>query len=102
MEDMSNTHNISLIDDDSTAAGIHYTDERKSQSEENPAYDSDVAIQVPNVNITEKTNNKDKLSSDVDIASSGIVAKTNSDSESDEGNIPLGENCDGYDGNTGK
>ena len=91
-----------MIDDDSTAPGIHHKDERKSQSEENPAYDSDVAIQVPNVNITEKTNNKDELSSDVDIAPSGIVAKTISDSESDEGNIPLGEKCDGYIRKTGK
>ena len=102
MEDMSNTHKVSLLDDDRSASGIHDTDERLSQSEGNPGYDPDVVIHVPNVNITQNVNNKDELSSDVDIAPSGIVAKMNSNSESDEGNIAVGANSHADIGNTGK
>ena len=94
MQDMSNTQNVSFIDVHSTACDIDDTDERKSQSEENAAYDSDVPIQVTNQNITEKSSNKDELSSDVDIAPSGIVARRNDDYESDKGNIPLKQNWD--------
>ena len=95
MQDMLNTQNVSLIDVHSTAGHIDDRDERRSQSEENPDYDSDVPIQVTNGNITEKTSNKDEFSSDVDIAPSGIVATTNYEYDSDEGNISLAANCDG-------
>ena len=76
MQDMSNTHNASLIDIHSTAGDSGDRDKRKYQSEENATYDSDVAMQVTTGNITEKMTNKDELSSDVDIAPSGIVART--------------------------
>ena len=102
MQDMWNTHNASLIDIHSTAGHSGDTDKRKSQSEENAAYDSDVAIQVTTGNITEKTANRDELSSDVDIAPSGIVARTNDEYESDERYLALPQNSDGSMQNTGK
>ena len=102
MQDMSNTHNASLIDIHSTAGHSGDTDERKSQSEENAAYDSDVAMQVTTGDITEKMINRDELSSDVDIAPSGIVARTNNEYESDEGYLALPQNSDGSMANTGK
>ena len=89
MQDTLNTHNASLIDIHSTAVHNGDTDKRKSQSEENAAYDSDVAMQVTTGNITEKMTNRDELSSDVDIAPSGIVARTNNEYESDEGYLAV-------------
>ena len=44
MQDMSNTHNASLIDIHSSAGHNGDTDNRKSESQENAAYDSDVAM----------------------------------------------------------
>ena len=44
MQDMSNTHNASLIDIHSTAGHSGDRHKRKSQPEENAAYDSDVAM----------------------------------------------------------
>ena len=102
MQDMWNTHNASLIDINSTAGHSGDTDKRKSQSEENAAYDSDVAIQVTTGNITEKMTNRDELSSDVNIAPSDIVARTNNEYESDEGYLALPQNSDGSMQNTGK
>ena len=95
MQDMSNTHNASLIDIHSSAGHNGDTDNRKSESEENAAYDSDVAMQVTTGNITEKITNRDELSSDVDIAPSGIVARTNDEYESDEGYLALPQNSSG-------
>ena len=54
MQDRSNTHNTSLIDIHSSAGHNGDTDNRKSESEENAAYDSDVAMQLTTGNITEK------------------------------------------------
>ena len=71
------------------------TDNRKSESEENVAYDSDVAMQVTTGNITEQMTNRDELSSDVDIAPSGIVARTNDEYESDEGYLAVAQNSAG-------
>ena len=102
MQDMSNTHNESLIDIHSTAGDSGDRDKRKSQSEENAAYDSDVAMQVTTPNITEKMTNRDELSSDVDIAPSGIVARTNDEYESDEGYLAVPQNSAGSMPNTGK
>ena len=59
---MSNTHNASLIDIHTSAGHNGDTDNRKSESEENAAYDSDVAMQVTTGNITEKMTNRDELS----------------------------------------
>ena len=101
IQDMSNTHSVSLIDIHSTVGHSGDTDKRKSQSEENAVYDSDVAIEVTTGNITEKRTNTDELSSDVDIAPSGIVARTN-EYESDEGYLALPQNSDGSMQNTGK
>ena len=102
MQDMSNTHNIYLINIHSTAGHSGDTHKRKSQSEENAAYNSDVAIKVTTGNIPEKTTNRDELSSDVDIAPSGIVARTNNEYESDEGYLALPQKSDGSMQNTGK
>ena len=102
MQDMLNTHNASLIDIHSTAGHSGDTDNRKSESEENAAYDSDVAMQVTTGNITEKMTNSDELSSDVDIAPSGIVARTNDEYESDEGYLAVPQNSSGSMPNTGK
>ena len=102
MQDMWNTHNASLIDIHSTAGHSGDTDKTKSQSEENAAYVSDVAIQVTTGNITEKMTNRDELSSDVDIAPSVIVARTNDKYESDEGYLALPQNSDGSMPNMGK
>ena len=102
MQDMSNTHNVSLIDIHSTAGHIDDTDERKSQSEENVAYDSDLAIQVTNGNITEKMTNRDERSSDVDIAPSGIVARSDDKYQSDECYLALPQNSHGSMEKTGK
>ena len=102
MQDMSNTHNTSLIDIHSTAGHSGDINERKSQSEENAAYDSDVAMQVTTGDITEKMTNRDELSSDVDIAPSGIVARTNEEYESDEGYLALPQNSNASMANTGK
>ena len=99
---MSNTYNASLIDIHSTAGHSGDRDKRKSQSEENAAYDSDVAMQVTTGNITEKMTNRDELSSDVDIAPSGIVARTNDEYESDEGYLALPQNSAGSMPNMGK
>ena len=44
MQDMSNTHNASLIDIHTSAGHNGDTDNMKSESEENAAYDSDVAM----------------------------------------------------------
>ena len=108
MESMSKKHHESLIDVHSTASGIDATDRRTSKPEENSAYDSDVAAELPTANIKEKTKNHDELLSDVDIAPSGIVRKGNNDfqcqtinSESDEGNRGLQDNSDGDIANTG-
>ena len=102
MQDMWNTLKASLIDIHSTAGHSGDTDKRKSQSEDNAAYDSDVALQVTTGNITVKMTNRDELSSDVDIASSDIVARTNDEYESDEGYLALPQNFDGSMPNTGK
>ena len=102
MQDMSNTHNVSLIDIHSTAGDSGDRDKRKSQSEENAAYDSDVAVQVTTGNITEEMTNRDDLSSDVDIAPSGIVARTNDKYELDEGYLAVRQNFAGSMPNTGK
>ena len=57
---------------------------------------------MPTRNIKDNSNNYDKLSSDVDIAPSGIVTKGNNDlqcqiinSDSDEGNLKLQDKSDG-------
>ena len=99
---MSNTHNASLIDIHSTAGDSGDRDKRKSQSEENPAYDSDVAMQMTTPNITEKMTNRDELSLDVNIAPSGIVARTNDEYESDKGYLAVPQNSIGSMPNTGK
>ena len=102
MQDMSNTHNASLFDIHSTAGHSGDTDKTKSQSEENAAYDFDVAMQVTTGNSTEKMTNSNELSSDVDIALSGIVARTNDEYESDEGYLALPQNSDVSMPNRGK
>ena len=102
MQDMSNTHNASLIDIHSSAGHNGDTDNRKSESQENAAYDSDVPMQVTTENITEKMTNRDELSSDLDIAPSGIVARTNDEYESDEGYLALPQNSGGSMPNKGK
>ena len=102
MQDMSNTHNASLIDIHTSAGHNGDTDNTKSESEENAAYDSDVAMQVTTGNITENMTNRDELSSDVDIAPSGIVAQTNDEYESDEGYLALRKNSAGSMANKGK
>ena len=108
VESMSKKHDESLIDVHSTASSIDATDRRTSKPEENPAYDSDVPGPLATVNRKEKSNNEDELSSDVDIAPSGIVRKENNDfqchtinSKSDEGNRQLQENSDVDIANTG-
>ena len=95
MQDMSNTHNASLIDIHTSAGHNGDTDNRKSESEENVAYDCDVAMQVSTGNITEQMTNRDELSSDVDIAPSGIVARANDEYESDEGYLAVPQNSAG-------
>ena len=99
---MSNTHNASLIDIHTSAGHNGDTDNRKSESEENAAYDSDVAMQVTTGNITEKMTNRDELLSDVDIAPSGIVARSKDEYESDEGYLALPQNSAGSMPNKGK
>ena len=95
MQDMSNTHSASLIDIHTSPGHNGNTDNSKSESEENVAYDSDVAMQVTTGNITEQMTNRDELSSDVDIAPSGIVARTNDEYESDEGYLAVPQNSAG-------
>ena len=92
MQDMSNTHSISLIDIHTSPGHNGDTDNTKSESEENVPYDSDVSMQVTTGNITEQMTNRDELSSDVDIAPSGIVARTNDQYESDEGYLAVPQN----------
>ena len=92
---MSNTHSASLIDIHTSPGRNGDTDNSKSESEENVAYDSDVAMQVTTGNITEQMTNRDELSSDVDIAPSGIVARTNDKYESDEGYLAVPQNSTG-------
>ena len=66
------------------------------KGEDISAYHSDVTPDRPTANMKDITNKQDELSSDVDIAPSGIVAKANNDlqcdminSDSDEGNRKL-------------
>ena len=85
-----------LIDVDSTGSCIDDTDRNKSKAQQIHAYDSDVPVEMPTAKIKDNTNNGDELSSDVDIAPSGIVEQGNSNlqceiinSDCDEGNGKL-------------
>ena len=79
-ENMSKKDEELLLDVDSTASHIDDTDSSKSKAQQIYAYDSDVPAEMPTAKIKDTTNNADELSSDVDIAPSGIVAQGNSNS----------------------
>ena len=102
MQDMSNTQNVSLIDINSTAGHTGHTEGRACQSEGKAPSECDVPMEMSNGDNTEKTTNRDELSSDVDIAPSGIVARPNEEYESDEGYLALPPNSNGSSENTGK
>ena len=99
---MSNTQNVSLIDINSTAGDTGDTEGRACESEGKAPSECDVPMQITNGNNTEKTTNRDELSSDVDIAPSGIVARPNEEYESDEGYLALPPNSNASSENTGK
>ena len=67
-ENTSKTHHESFIDVHSTASSKDATDSRKSEPEQNSAYDSDVAGEMPTRHIKDNSNNNNESSSDVDIA----------------------------------
>ena len=98
---MLKKHHESLSDVHSTPSIIDPTSSSISKPQEDFPSNSDVPASVPTAKNKEMSNNQDELSSDVNIAPSGIVRKEDNDfqcqtinSESDEGNPRLQENSD--------
>ena len=108
-ENMSKKDEELLLDVDSTASCIDDTDSSKSKGQHIYAYDSDIPAEMPTAKIKDTINNADELSSDVDIAPSGIVAQGNSklqctiiNSDCDEGNGKIQGKSYGEVGQKGK
>ena len=99
-ENISKKQEELTIDVESNASAITPIDTSRPKGKDISPYNSDVSPDRPTANIKEITNKHDELSSDVDIAPSGIVAKSNNDvqcdminSDSDEGNKILQGKC---------